>query len=394
VAWLRDNGVSSIRQPAVDLIDVDLSVAVAETLLATQFHEFVTDSKSGDADMVIRASSQYSLPEHIADKVLLVGNVLQLPAIQRCTRTPVIEMQGEATNGWPDACSGKCKGLVTPAIIKQRYNIPESDSDSSLATGSSSRSSNSTRVANMATAEFQGQGWETNDLDRFSKACKLKSNVSVHKEVLAPGSTHSGKSGLESMLDIEYIKGIGGGIPLTNIYSAKYSLLDWVKLLAGLGDTDLPLVHSVSYGTDESQQTGAAYMVAVNAQLMAMGARGVSILFASGDFGVWGRTGTGFGKFKPDFPSSSPYVTAVGGTDFKTKGVVGDEVAWDLSGGGFSNTFAAPAYQQAAIAQYKQVAARSLPDSSKWNATGRGCEFHCVVVLLLPVSFFLSPLVW
>ena len=71
---------------------------------------------------------------------------------------------------------------------------------------------------------------------------------------------------------------------------------------------------------------------------MKLSVRGVSILFASGDQGVCGREGCGFlkHKFHPDFPAASPYITAVGGTDFETKGVIGAETAWSAGGGGFS----------------------------------------------------------
>ena len=46
--------------------------------------------------------------------------------------------------------------------------------------------------------------------------------------------------------------------------------------------------------------------------------------------------------------------------------------AWWGSGGGFSDTFAIPAFQADAVAAYKQLAASSLPDASKWNQTGAG----------------------
>lgn len=80
----------------------------------------------------------------------------------------------------------------------------------------------------------------------------------------------------------------------------------------------------------------------VNAEFQKLGSRGVSILFASGDQGVWGREGAFGGKFHPDFPSGSPYVTAVGGTDLKVKSVIGEETAWTGSGGGFSDAFPIP----------------------------------------------------
>ena len=41
-------------------------------------------------------------------------------------------------------------------------------------------------------------------------------------------------------------------------------------------------------------------------------------------------------------------------------------------GGGFSDHFAIPSYQAAAVAAYKTTAAASLPDASYWNNTGRG----------------------
>lgn len=41
-----------------------------------------------------------------------------------------------------------------------------------------------------------------------------------------------------------------------------------------LTDDDLPLVHSVSYGNDEKQQTSTAYMLAVNVAIQKLGVRG------------------------------------------------------------------------------------------------------------------------
>merc|ERR1711959_238115 len=100
---------------------------------------------------------------------------------------------------------------------------------------------------------------------------------------------------------------------------------------------------------------------------------GISILFASGDQGVCGREGCGFfsKRFKPDFPGGSPYITAVGGTDFVTNDI-GDETAWSASGGGFSDTFGIPDWQSAAVSAYKADPSANLPPQSMWNNTGRG----------------------
>merc|ERR1712107_431594 len=117
----------------------------------------------------------------------------------------------------------------------------------------------------------------------------------------------------------------------------------------------------------------ASFMFACNTAFMKAGVRGISILFASGDQGVCGREGCGLLKFrfKPDFPTGSPYITSVGGTDFKTYSI-GDECAWESGGGGFSDTFGIPDYQKTAVAAYKSNKNANLPPQAYWNGTGRG----------------------
>ena len=97
------------------------------------------------------------------------------------------------------------------------------------------------------------------------------------------------------------------------VYSASYSLLAWAEQISAMATP--PAVHSVSYGNDEKQQTSTAFMDSCNVQFMKAGTRGISILFASGDQGVCGRSGCGLfvKRFKPDFPGGSPYITVVGG---------------------------------------------------------------------------------
>lgn len=133
-----------------------------------------------------------------------------------------------------------------------------------------------------------------------------------------------------------------------------------------------PLVNSVSYGNDEVQQTSTEYMDECNTQFMAAGTMGLSLLFAAGDQGVWGRSGVG-STYHPDFPASSPYITAVGGTNFAQKSTIGEETTWDCGGGGFSDTFAQPDWQATAVSSYLTNAGKDglLPPSSYYNSTGR-----------------------
>ena len=94
-------------------------------------------------------------------------------------------------------------------------------------------------------------------------------------------------------------------------------------------------------------------MEMVDLEFMKPGLRGATILVASGDQGVWGRTGVlGGDTFNADYPASSPYVTAVGGTDLKVANVLGDEQAWTDSGGGFSMHATQQSWQADAVNAY------------------------------------------
>jgi tripeptidyl-peptidase-1 len=175
---------------------------------------------------------------------------------------------------------------------------------------------------------------------------------------------------IESLLDIEYLHSLGPNtFPVNDYYSNTYSLLDWIN--AVLADSAAPLVHSVSYGNDEAQQTSVSYMNSCNSQFQAAGVKGLSILFAAGDDGVWGREGVTTGTFNPDFPAGSPYITAVGGTDFTGSSITSTETCCTKGGGGFSVTFTRPSYQSTAVSAYLTNPSASLPASNLYNAAGR-----------------------
>ena len=126
-----------------------------------------------------------------------------------------------------------------------------------------------------------------------------------------------------------------------------------------------------------------AQMDKINAALMALGLRGVSIFGSSGDGGSHWSFGPfeGFGKVPrtlnkvgcafnfPIFPSPSPYMVSVGGTEWDgldpTKPVM-----WRGSGGGFSWSAPMPSHQAAAVGNYLH-ATSGLPPPSSFNASGR-----------------------
>lgn len=119
---------------------------------------------------------------------------------------------------------------------------------------------------------------------------------------------------------------------------------------------------------------------------MKLGMQGVSILISSGDSGVAGPSFNGSNGclgpnqniFSPDFPANCPYVTAVGAT-FLPPGASAQkdqEVAVTRfpSGGGFSNIYPIPSYQQQAVANYFATSNPPYPYYTATNGTGVGAN--------------------
>lgn len=128
---------------------------------------------------------------------------------------------------------------------------------------------------------------------------------------------------------------------------------------------------------------------------MKVGIRGVSILVASGDSGANARTDYQCTEnhLNPDYPASSPYVTAVGATQITApvaqtsqqpictlnglpcaQGTSEEAVSFDVasftSGGGFSNYVSRPSYQNTAVSSYLKSGVK-LPPAGYFNASGR-----------------------
>lgn len=102
-----------------------------------------------------------------------------------------------------------------------------------------------------------------------------------------------------------------------------------------------------------------------------LGARGVSVIFSSGDSGPGqgcvSNDGLNRTIFTPIYPAGCPFVTSVGSTHN-----IKPEKAAYFSSGGFSDTWARPAYQDAAVQNYFESTDTYTPFLPYFNETGRG----------------------
>ena len=178
---------------------------------------------------------------------------------------------------------------------------------------------------------------------------------------------NDGGSTIENTLDVETIGGCCPSANLTIIlYIGPNTFSEFTKIISYATKTTViknvsykPTILSISWGAPESYYTHSIRNN-VNTLLRIATNSGINICTATGDNG----SSDGLPGINADFPSSSPYVTAVGGTslvcgnniyDSKTK-----ETAWSSGGGAISAYFLKPTYQnnQSAISgKY-----RSTPD--------------------------------
>lgn len=187
--------------------------------------------------------------------------------------------------------------------------------------------------------------------------------------VLLGGATNSPNPSdgatIENIIDVEIIGAMYPSPNLTIIlYIAPNTLAGFTQLLNAAatpitvnGQAYKPSVISCSWGAGEFAFSHGE-LTSLNAQMQALASAGITMTAATGDNG---SSDGGIGV-NVDFPSSSPYSLACGGTTLVCPNRVYDaqtvETAWLYGGGGVSVHFAKPAYQSNLIG----VTGRATPD--------------------------------
>lgn len=230
-----------------------------------------------------------------------------------------------------------------PSELATRYAFPEGDGSGQT----------------VGLLEFGG-GYFASDLAQFCGLAKVSQPTVVPISV-DKTSTHArdGAEG-EVMLDVEVIAGVCPKSTIA-VYFAHWSEKGWIKALdAAVHDTkNNPTVVSVSWGNPEDVGiwTGQA-MNAVNETLKDAALAGITVCVSAGDDGSSDAYLDGHAH--ADFPASSPYVLAVGGTSISKKSAPLPDIVWfegnglrqdnnpnsGSTGGAVSAVFARPTWQE------------------------------------------------
>ncbi|KAI0066334.1 subtilisin-like protein [Artomyces pyxidatus] len=362
-AWLSENGLTAkTLSPAGDWLGFQTTVAQANRLFDADFSAFTHDATG---ETTIRTLA-YSIPASLQGHLDLVHPTITFPnplASKRPVSVIPRRSRPPSSNITSDAAPASCNTAITPSCVQELYGIP---------TTPATQSSNT-----LAVSGFIGQFANEADLTQFLKMFRpdIDASTTFTLQTLDGGSNPQSQSeaGLEADLDTQYTIGIATGVPTFFISVGDNTqdgdldgFLDIINFL--LAEDTPPQVLTTSYGQNENTISRSLAISLCNAY-MQLGARGTSILFASGDGGVQGSQAPTIclpgQNFVPTFPSGCPFMTSVGATQN-----VNPEVAASFSSGGFSNYFATPAYQSAAKSAY--LTGLGNTHSGKFNASGRG----------------------
>ncbi|KAF8969344.1 subtilisin-like protein [Flammula alnicola] len=367
--WLSSFGFTDddlVRSAAKDWVTLKVPVSLAEKMLDTKYHVW-KHTESGD--YLVRTTT-YSLPTNLHDHVELIQPTTMFGRFKPdksniFKATPIPDSLIQASKGESpiNAASGitvdpSCNSIITITCLQQLYNAvgftPSAKGNSIGITG------------------YLGQFANLQDLQSFFADERPDALNSSFKFISVAGGQNNqslAAAGDEADLDVQFAFGLSHPISPTFFSTAgsppftpdddtptdtNEPYTTWLDFI--LSDPSPPLTISTSYGDDE-QTVPLSFAQRACAGFAQLGARGVSLTFSSGDFGVGDgnpdpatqtcitNDGRNLTKFIPAFPAS---ITSVGGTSH----IPEVAVATFFSGGGFSNYFSRPSYQDDSVKDF------------------------------------------
>jgi kumamolisin len=220
-----------------------------------------------------------------------------------------------------------------------------------------------------------GGGYRPADLKTYFSKLNVSlpkvSTVSVDHGKNQPTGDANGPDG-EVMLDIEVAGAIAPAARIVVYFAPNtdQGFLDAVT--TAIHDTNnKPSIISISWGGPETSWTSQS-MTAFDQAFQEAATMGITVCAASGDNGS--SDGATDGTDNVDFPASSPYVLACGGTSVHASATaITSETVWNdgaqggAGGGGISSFFPRPPYQEGLAAALtaggtKTLTNRGVPD--------------------------------
>jgi hypothetical protein len=304
-AWLEQQGfsVDSISRSHNRIVFSGTAAQVA-TAFGAPLHYYLTPSTAFEAAKTHFApSADLTLPAALASSVLAVGNLSDFHLVPHILRS--------SPGAQPRFTSSQTGNhYLTPGDIATIYDI--TPAYNSGFTGS-----------NQSIAVIGQSAVNLSDIANFQSAVGIAGKTPVTVLVPNSGSSEVYADGdeAESDLDLEYSSTIAKGAQVYFVYtgsSNSYGAFD--AIVYAVDERVAPIISS-SYGDCEPDLGSSGYSQ-YNASLEQAAAQGQTVVSAAGDngstdcYGDFKKNAAENEQLAVDFPGSSQYVTAVGGTEF------------------------------------------------------------------------------
>jgi subtilase family serine protease len=303
-AWLQQEGfalgaVSNSR----DRISFSGTAAQMESAFGASLHNF---RSSVDATTHFAPASDISVPAAIAPAVLGVANLSSFHPRSHAIIKNTIPHFTSATSG---------NHFLTPGDVSTIYDIKAAYSAGYTGTGQT--------IAVVGQSSII-----TSDITNFQTAAGITTHAPSLYVVTGSGTSTTPVKGdeSESDLDLEYTSSIAPGATIAFVYTGSntnYGVFDSLQYAV---DNKLGNIISSSYGACEIALTAQGFGEIEN--ILAQAAtQGQSVVSAAGDAGstdCYGTTGLTLAQqesLSVDYPASSNFVTAMGGTEFPASAV-------------------------------------------------------------------------
>jgi tripeptidyl-peptidase-1 len=388
--WLLSNGIGEFDySPSKDWINIKISVEKAEELLETEYSVYVHDDGTEHA-----RTTKWSLPRHLHAHIDTIQPTTSF--MRTKTNNAEFKQLRKRDGPWPPA---DYKPPTDPALARAcsiNGTTPECFNTLYKTKGYKQKAAGKNQIGfNNFLKEVPIRPDAALFLKKYNPSA-VKGAYEFKFISIDGGPQHdngstpaelAAKTGQEANLDAQTIIGMTYPMPVTAYTTGgeppyipdeaagdppgNEPYLAWVTY--ALGQKNPPQVISTSYGDDE-QTVPYEYAKRVCSSFAQLGARGVTLLFSSGDHGAGNAAGNNAAacisndgknttKFLPSFPASCPYVTTVGATQgfqpetaaFRPADSLGPDGklhSYYASGSGFSDYFARPSYQDKALKSY------------------------------------------
>jgi subtilase family serine protease len=321
-SWLEQQGFSVDRVAnSHNSISFSGTIAQIESAFQTEIHNYKIDKQIHFA-----AATEITVPSALSGVVQSVRNLDDFrPKPHVRFRTA---QSSEVKPNFTSSQSGS--HYLTPKDVDTIYDVNAAYNAGYTGTGQS--------IAVMGQSEI-----EVSDIENFQRAAGL--TVKDPTVVLVPDSgTAAVSSGdeAESDIDLEYSGGIAKGATIYLVYvgnNSNYSVWDSLQYAV---DTKIAPIISMSYGECEPDLSSSDYLT-LEAITEQGASQGQSIMVSSGDSGSTGCYQDLTSNSTPtsaeealavEYPASSAYVTALGGTEFPSADVSSSNTTyWESASG-------------------------------------------------------------